>query len=141
MKRLLVPVDGSPSALRAAAHAADRARRGEAIDVHLLHVQVPLPVASVELGAADAMLDRYQRAEAEAALAPPQRLLADADLRCERALRAGDVPPAIASYAEEHRCDEIVMGMRGRGALGRLVMGSVANHVLHLTKVPVTLVR
>jgi nucleotide-binding universal stress UspA family protein len=33
------------------------------------------------------------------------------------------------------------MGTRGRSALGDLVLGSVAVKVLHLAKVPVTLVK
>jgi nucleotide-binding universal stress UspA family protein len=38
-------------------------------------------------------------------------------------------------------CDGIVMGTRGMSAVGNLVMGSVATKVIHLTKLPVTLVK
>jgi nucleotide-binding universal stress UspA family protein len=33
------------------------------------------------------------------------------------------------------------MGTRGMGAIGNLVLGSVATKVIHLTEVPVTLVK
>ena len=33
------------------------------------------------------------------------------------------------------------MGSRGMGALGNLVLGSIANQVVHLTEIPVTLVK
>lgn len=141
MKRLLVPVDGSPSALRAAAHAAERAKRGEQVEVHLLNVQAPVHSPTVPHREGDAILDGYYHAEAEATLRPARRLLVDAGVQCDTSMRIGAVGPAIAACAADHGCDEIVMGMRGHGALGRLVMGSVANHVLHLTPVPVTLVR
>lgn len=47
----------------------------------------------------------------------------------------------IAEFASENACDEIIMGTRGMGAVGNLVLGSVATKVVHLATVPVTLVR
>jgi nucleotide-binding universal stress UspA family protein len=37
--------------------------------------------------------------------------------------------------------DQVVIGSRGLGAIGRLVLGSVATKVAHLARVPVTLVK
>jgi nucleotide-binding universal stress UspA family protein len=48
---------------------------------------------------------------------------------------------AIANLAAEHKADLIVMSSHGRGGLGRLVFGSVADAVLHHSKVPVLLIR
>ena len=53
----------------------------------------------------------------------------------------GDIPKSIVSCAEAFGCDGIVMGTRGMSAIGNLVMGSVATKVVHLTKLPVTLVK
>ena len=53
----------------------------------------------------------------------------------------GDTASMIVKRAEELNCDGIVMGTRGMGAIGNLVMGSVATKVVHLTKLPVTLVK
>jgi len=47
----------------------------------------------------------------------------------------------IVKRAEELGCDGIIMGTQGRGTLGSLFMGSVAVKVVHLTKLPVTLVK
>ena len=47
----------------------------------------------------------------------------------------------LAKRAEELGCDEIIMGTRGMGAIGNLVMGSVATKVVHLAGIPVTLVK
>lgn len=49
--------------------------------------------------------------------------------------------PDIVKRAEELGCDGIVMGTQGRGAIGSLLMGSVAIKVVHLTRLPVTLVK
>jgi nucleotide-binding universal stress UspA family protein len=43
--------------------------------------------------------------------------------------------------AGELGCDLIVMGTHGRGAVAGMVMGSVANRVLHLAPCPVQLVK
>jgi nucleotide-binding universal stress UspA family protein len=57
------------------------------------------------------------------------------------AMRIGSSGQAIAEYANELRCDQIVMGTRGLGSIGSLVLGSVATQVVHLTEHPVTLVK
>jgi nucleotide-binding universal stress UspA family protein len=43
--------------------------------------------------------------------------------------------------AGELHCDLIIMGAHGRGALANMVMGSVANRVLHLAACPILLVK
>jgi nucleotide-binding universal stress UspA family protein len=53
----------------------------------------------------------------------------------------GDTAEKIAATARRLRCSSIVMGTRGMGMLGTLVLGSIATKVIHLAKVPVTLVK
>lgn len=52
-------------------------------------------------------------------------------------------PPAdaILNYAREHNCNLIAMTTHGRGGLGRLIMGSVADDVLRRSYCPLLLVR
>ena len=46
-----------------------------------------------------------------------------------------------ADLGRRLKCDAIVMGTRGMTVLGNLVLGSVASKVVHLSSVPVTLVK
>jgi nucleotide-binding universal stress UspA family protein len=46
----------------------------------------------------------------------------------------------INSIAQEHNVDLIIMGTHGRTGLKRLLMGSVAEHVLRYSKIPVMIV-
>ncbi len=53
-----------------------------------------------------------------------------------------DVPTlAIAEAARDHNAALVVMATHGRGALGRMVLGSVADATLKHTRVPLLLVR
>jgi nucleotide-binding universal stress UspA family protein len=53
----------------------------------------------------------------------------------------GPLGPTIAAHAERLGCDLIVMGRHGKSALGDMLMGSVAQKVMHASKLPVMLVR
>lgn len=47
----------------------------------------------------------------------------------------------IVRYAKERECDLIIVGTHGRGALGHLLMGSVAEKVVRMAPCPVLTVR
>ena len=53
----------------------------------------------------------------------------------------GDPAPTIVAFANRKRCNEIVMGNNGLGAVADLIMGSVARKVVLLAKTPVVLVK
>jgi nucleotide-binding universal stress UspA family protein len=57
--------------------------------------------------------------------------------RVESMLRRGYAAEGILQSAEEVGCDLIVMGTNGRSGLSRLLMGSVAEHVLAKADCPV----
>jgi nucleotide-binding universal stress UspA family protein len=81
------------------------------------------------------------RSEGEKLLAQPEITALAAGLACVTHVRIGAPAEVIAAYAAEKGCDAIVMGTRGMGAVAGLVMGSVAQKVVHLASVPVTLVK
>lgn len=56
-------------------------------------------------------------------------------------IATGDPAVTIAKLAAERHCDAIVMGTRGMSAIANLMMGSVATKVVHLSTMPVTLVK
>jgi len=59
----------------------------------------------------------------------------------ERLVLVGDAEMVIVREAKERKCDLIVMGTTGRGGIGRLLLGSVAEHVSRKAHCPVLLVR
>lgn len=56
-------------------------------------------------------------------------------------LSSGDVASAIAGFAEENGFDHIVLGTGGKGAVSRLVLGSVSRDVIARAHCPVTVAR
>ena len=56
-------------------------------------------------------------------------------------LAEGEIAETLVQYAEREKCDMIVMGTRGMGTVMNLVLGSVTTKVIHLTNIPVTLVK
>jgi nucleotide-binding universal stress UspA family protein len=51
--------------------------------------------------------------------------------------RGGDPGQEIMAVAREMKADLIIMGSRGRGQLGGLILGSVSERVLHGSHTPV----
>lgn len=139
--KILLPVDGSEGSLNAARHVAHIAAMMPGVEVHLLNVQ---PTGD------DWMVRRMIKAEelaamekdwGESAIAPARSILEAAGISCQSHMAQGEVAATIASFAQELGCDQIMMGTQGRSALGDLLLGSVAVKVLHLSRVPVTLVK
>lgn len=65
----------------------------------------------------------------------------DATISVEHLLREGDPVAEILRVAEESKCDLIVMGTHGRRGAARLLMGSVAEHVVRKAACPVLVVK
>ena len=139
--KILVPVDGSRAAQRAVLHAAALGKLRGA-QVILLNVQPPLPLYGMVRAYMPS--DEYHAAcaaHARAALDPAARLLKRKGVPCRADVVYGEPAKCIIAAARAQKCDAIVMGTRGQGAVGNLLLGSVATKVIHLAKVPVTLVK
>ena len=85
--------------------------------------------------------ETYYREDAEKTITPVCKFLARHGIEAKSAWKVGLVGETIASFADAGKYDLIVMGSHGYGAIGSLVMGSVATQVLARGKVPVLLVR
>jgi nucleotide-binding universal stress UspA family protein len=66
---------------------------------------------------------------------------ADPAVEVEHRLEEGDPAVVIGDIADRLGCDLIVMGSHGRTGVGRLLMGSVAEHVLRQSARPVLTVK
>lgn len=141
MFKLLLPMDGSPAALRAAGFAAALVPQVRDLEVHLLNVQEPVDAWEVRRFLSEEQIAAMQKQRGEEAVAEAQAILRVAGVATVIHLEVGEVAPTIARMAGALGCRQVVMGTHGHGAMGGLLMGSVSTKVLHLIQVPVTLVK
>ena len=135
MDRILCPVDLAPFSRRALEHAALLARWYEA-ELHALYVSPLLPTLLGFPSGLPRGLDAAQAEEVERELA---RFAAGAanGQPVRSVLRSGEPTTEILQYAGEVRADLLVVGTHGRTGFDRLMLGSVAEKVLHKAACPV----
>lgn len=139
---ILVPLDGSPLAETALAHA--EAMAGQfGSDILLLRVVVS-PYAIV---APDLVLAGYDSNHQQFTDQAEQYLKGVADRLAARQLKVrtrtcdGPVAEAIIECARDNKIELIVMSTHGRGGVSRWVYGSVADRLLQAAPCPILLVR
>lgn len=133
--RWLVAVDESECSLRAVAMAARLAALGQDGEVDIVHVQ-PWLVKE----AAETELAR----RGWAATAKARQLLDAASVRWRLHVVMGEAALQIVGLAETPGVtgiNGIVIGSRGQSVVKALMLGSVAEKVVHQAKVPVMIVR
>jgi nucleotide-binding universal stress UspA family protein len=140
--RIFVPIDGSDSAGRALEHALRLAKRIGDCSIHLAHAhEEPLIYGEIAVYVPREKMEQLQRGHSEAVLARAEQLLKSADVPYAKEILVGPIAQALAERARALGCDAIVMGTHGLTALGSMLMGSVAIKLVHLSSIPVTLVK
>lgn len=136
LKTILHPNDFSPQADRAF-HLACSLARDHGSRLILLHVTPGREVLLGEFGMPPAGPDD------EGALRERLHQLQSSGLPIvvERVVVQGDPADQIVAAARASQCDLIVMGTHGRSGLSRLLMGSVAEHVMREAPCPVLTVK
>jgi nucleotide-binding universal stress UspA family protein len=143
MLKFLVPVDGSAASGRAVDYLIKKLDVfKDPVEIHLLNVQPPIPYGGrVSSVIGQDKLAQYHQEEAMTVLKPVMQKLEAARVKFHHHIGVGDAAEVICKFAKEKGCDQIVMGTRGMGSVSNLVLGSVATKVMHLTSVPVLLVK
>ncbi|HLJ58194.1 MAG TPA: universal stress protein [bacterium] len=143
--KLLVATDGSPHAIRAAALAARLARELSKTEVFLVtvgHIPTfamggPGPDAMVDLEIVEQGLEQA----GQGVLEQTKRQFEGISGSVTAAYRTGDPSAEIVKAAQEFGADMIILGSRGLGQIGGLILGSVSERVLHAAHLPVLVVR
>jgi len=141
--KILLAVDGSKYSLDAARNLVEHAdwyRDKPAVELLFVHLPVP-KLPGVSRFITKAQLASYYQEEGEAQLARAKKLIEGAGIACRARVLVGPVAETIVAHAREARCDLIFIGTRGMTAAGNMLLGSTATKVLHLSKVPVLVVK
>lgn len=142
--RILVPVDGSRHATRAVEVAADIAQKYGA-ELVLMHVMARagssrVPPELFEL----ARIEHVEVTESDMLRGVAEEILSVADTlarakgvsQVKRTILSGDPASMIVEEAKKKGVDLIIMGRRGLGAVGGLLLGSVSLKISQLTECP-----
>jgi nucleotide-binding universal stress UspA family protein len=143
-KHILVATDGSELATKAVSHAL---ALGKAMNSQVTALTVSEPWEAVVIAEASIVLppvdyDKAVAAQSEQILAVVRNMADAQDVACDT-VHVQNRSPAEGTIqmAQERGCDLIVVASHGRRGVSRLLLGSVANEVMTLSKVPVLIVR
>jgi nucleotide-binding universal stress UspA family protein len=142
--KILVPIDGSPTARRGLIEAIKLAKDQQATlrVVHVLDELILGPGSEAVMYLGNTL--EILRETGRQVLAEAEKLALDSGLKVESAIleiMGGRAADSIVSEAGEWKADLIVLGTHGRRGAKRLVMGSDAEEIVRTAPVPVLLVR
>lgn len=136
---ILIPTDGSEQAANAVEEGI-RLADNLGARIHTLHVVDQFEAKIVPItGEQDEKRAEYM-AYGERITGEVADLAAEAGLECVPTVETGIAHKTIADYVEEHDIDLVVIGSRGLGSVGELLLGSTADKVIRLVNKPVTVV-
>jgi len=143
IRNILVPIDGSECSLDAAKYAT-RIAKNENAQLFCIHIMTKVPYGYTDSPPA---IEEYFKDIEEKVQSwfDKVRDMAKTEgitkLKTENFADVKSVIRSIIDYANSMDIDLIVIGTRGRTGLKRLLMGSVANGVIHNAHCSVLLVR
>ena len=141
--KILLAVDGSKSSLDAVQSFVDHVdwyRDKPQVQLVTVHLPVPkLPGMGAAVG--KSQIEQYYQQEGEQKLAAAKRKLDAAKIPYEPHVLVGPVAESIVKHAKGTRCELIYIGTRGMTELGKALLGSTATKVLHISDIPVLLVK
>ena len=139
IKKVLVPVDGSESSQKALemAIAIAKASSAKLTILEVIEEFGPLPgyYEAPPVGEDRVKWVSEQRFE------KVHPILDSSDIKWDRRVEEGYAADMICDIAEKEKYDMIVIGSRGHSALGRFLVGSVSDRVVHHAPCSVTVVR
>lgn len=139
--KILVAVDGSRYTKRMLAYlAAHDEWLGDIHDYTVIHAVPMLPPHIASSLGKEAVKDYYAD-EGEKVLKPVRAFFAKQGIAAEFTAKVGQAAEVIAGLADKGRFSLVMLGSHGHGALGNLVLGSVATKVMAHCETPVLLVR
>ena len=143
-EKILVCLDGSHLSEQILPYALEQAKRfGSKVVLLRVVADVPIYTSPGDPQVVVEELDRIPRArrEAKTYLDSKAQSFRESGLQVECVVLEGHPAEAIVRYAEGNGVDLIALATHGTGGLGRALLGSVADHVLRHSAVPVLCVK
>jgi nucleotide-binding universal stress UspA family protein len=144
-KKILIPIDGSELALRAAKMGVNLAKAvgAEVVFLHAIVPYIPPYTAEYDLdGRASALIEKAASQASIDMLKAAEDVAKAAGVKSTATSEIFSRPEVlIDNTVKKIGCDLVVIATHGRGAFGRFFMGSVTTRLLPITTVPVLVYR
>jgi nucleotide-binding universal stress UspA family protein len=147
ISKILVPLDGSKAAQKAAKYAVDLAKQTGALLTLLGVIDKRFIIEQTVSASASPthlkeVVEDYLKQSAQAATDAIVKLCEHNRIQYKAIIRKGHPVEEIVNEAKKSKVDLIIMGSHGKSALKAAVLGSVTYGVLHKeTKIPVLIIR
>lgn len=139
-KKIMVATDGSECSKKAVAAGIEIARLSGGV-VYAVYVVSTDYFSSMSVDAGWESMYEFLKKEGKEALEYAASACEEAGVPVEAIMLEGHPAPEIIDFAEDTAMDLVVIGTTGRTGLNRILLGSVAGHVVRHCKVPVMVVR
>lgn len=138
-ERILLAIDGSDHALRAATLAGNLARSEKSVSLHMLTVfeSVPSYLGEKE----QQTLIAAHMKESERVIAEGLARIGVLGAKVETEILSGSPAESIIEVAKDRKVDVVVMGSRGLGRIAGVLLGSQSQKVATHAPCPVLIVR
>lgn len=136
----MVAVDGSAPALKGVWHAA-RIAQGLGATLELVYVSFPNLLPPHAYPKAYAQIEETEAENAKKILDAAERSVSDMNLEFIKTHRVGAAAEEIAAIADRPEVWCVVVGATGHNAVSRVLLGSVADRLVHICSKPVLVVR
>jgi nucleotide-binding universal stress UspA family protein len=140
MTSLVIAVDGSAPSLKGVEHGCALAK-AMGFEVELVCVSPPVLLPPAAYADTIAKIEEANALQANETLARAEKIAASFGVKSSRVVLNGAPAEAIADLALASRVWGVVVGAKGHSALSRVMLGSVADRLVHISSKPVLVVR
>lgn len=139
LKNIVVAFDGSTNALRAMQKAVQIAGPSDAM-ITAVYV-IGTPILKKGLYNITNIQRNVAKQKAEEILKRAQGRAKLSKVRFQSKIISGAPSTAITRFAEDQKADILIVGARGLSGAKMAFLGSVSNHIVHASKIPILVVK
>lgn len=148
--KILICLDGSELAEKVIPYAVEEAVRFDSelvlfrvvSEAYLISLALPgIPGTPINAAGTEKLELEEEKEAREYLKSMAEKLQTEKNLQVSYDSAIGSAGPAIIEYCEKQGIELIAIATHGRSGLGRVILGSVANHVIRYSNLPILLIR